>query len=144
MRSGHDIRWRHYPLEVIIETGCDDHCFGISGRNLLENAIMNFKSYSLKSALGALAIGAALLLGGSKMAYAQDHHQQHERRDLREHQQLEGYYYGNGRALREHQRRERYESERRQRFERRHYFDRRFDRGYGRGQGWGWRRRYGW
>jgi hypothetical protein len=40
--------------------------------------------------------------------------------------------------------------ERHQRFERRRYFDRRFDRGYGygrghgRGWGWGWRRRYGW
>jgi len=94
---------------------------------------MNFKGYSLKSALGALAIGAALLLGGSEMAYAQDHHQQHERRDLREHQQLERYYHGDSRALREHQRRERYELERHQRFERHRYFDRRFDRGYGRG-----------
>jgi len=111
---------------------------------------MNFKGYSLKSVLGALAIGAAILLGGSEMAYAQDHHQQHERRDLRDHQRRERYYYGDSRALREHQRRERYQLERHQRFERRRYFDRRFDRGYGygrgygRGWGWGWRRRYGW
>jgi hypothetical protein len=90
---------------------------------------MKFKSYSLKSALGALAIGAALLLGGSEMAYAQDHHQQHERRDLREHQRSERYYYGNSRALRERQRRERYELQRHQRFERR--FDGRFNRRYG-------------
>ena len=48
---------------------------------------MNFKGYSLKGALGALAIGAALLLSGSEMAYAQDYHQRHERQDLREHQQ---------------------------------------------------------
>jgi type II secretory pathway component PulJ len=104
---------------------------------------MNFKGYSLKSALGALAIGAAILLGGSEMAYAQDHHQRHERQDLREHQRREHYLYGDSRALREHQRRERYELERHQRFERRR-FDGRFNRGYGRGWGWGWRRRYGW
>jgi hypothetical protein len=107
---------------------------------------MNFKRYSLKGALGALAIGAGLLLGGSDMAYAQDHHQRHERQDLRKHQRRERYLYGNNRALREHQRRERYGLERHQRFERRR-FDRRFDRGYGygrgygRGYGWGWRRR---
>jgi hypothetical protein len=94
---------------------------------------MNFKGYSLKSALGALAIGAGLLLSGSEVALAQDHHQRHERQELRE-----------------HHRRERFELERHQRFERRRYFDRRFDRGYGygrghgRGWGWGWRRRYGW
>jgi hypothetical protein len=105
---------------------------------------MNFKGYSLKSALGALAIGAALLLGASEMAYAQDHHQQHERQDLRDHQRRESYYYGDSRALREHQRRERYGLERHQRFERRGYYDGRFDRGYGRGWGWGWRRRHGW
>ena len=101
---------------------------------------MKFKGYSLKGALGALAIGAALLLGGSEMAYAQDHHQWREREDLREHQLRERYLYGDNRALREHQRRERYDLERHQRFERRRYFDRRFDRGYD----WGWRRRYGW
>jgi type II secretory pathway component PulJ len=116
----------------------------------VEEESMNFKGYSLKSALGALAIGAALLLGGSEMAYAQDHHQRHERQDLREHQLREHYLYGDSRAVREHQRRERFELERHQRFERRRYFDRRFDRGYGygrgygRGWGWGWRRRYGW
>lgn len=103
---------------------------------------MNFKRYSLKGVLGALAIGAGLLLGGSEMAYAQDHHQRHERQDLREHQRRERYLYGNSRALREHQRRERYQLNRHQYFERRR-FDRRFDRGYGygRGWGWGWRRR---
>src|SRR6266508_4185812 len=113
----------------IIGPGCDDHCFSVSCRNLLEEESMNFKGYSLKSALGALAVGAALLLGGSEMAYAQDHHQRHERQDLRE-----------------HQRRERYELDRHQRFERRRYYDGRFNRGYGygRGWGWGWRRRYGW
>jgi hypothetical protein len=105
---------------------------------------MNFKGYSLKSALGALAIGGALLLGGSEMAYAQDHHQRHERQDLREHQSRERYYYGNSRALREHQRRERYQLERHQRFEDRRYYDGRFNRGYGRGWGWGSRRRHGW
>jgi hypothetical protein len=104
---------------------------------------MNFKRYSLKGALGALAIGAGLLLGGSDMAYAQDHHQRHERQDLRKHQRRERYLYGNNRALREHQRRERYELNRHQRFERRR-FDGRFNRGYGRGWGWGWRRRHGW
>ena len=105
---------------------------------------MNFKGYSLKSALGALAIGAALLLGAGKMAYAQDHHQWHERQDLRDHQRRERYYYGDSRALREHQRRERYELDRHQRFEDRRYYDGRFNRGYGRGWGWGWRRRQGW
>src|SRR5215510_9518516 len=113
-------------LRGIIGLGCDDHCFSVSGRNLLEEESMNFKSYSLKSALGALAIGAAILLGGSEMAFAQDHHQQHERQDLSEHQS-----------------RERYELNRHQRFERRR-FDGRFNRGYGRGWGWGWRRRHGW
>ena len=100
---------------------------------------MKFKRYSLKGALGALAIGAALLLGGSEMAYAQGHHQRYERQDLRNHQRRERYYYGNSRALREHQRRERYQLERHQRFERRrdHYRN-------GRGWGWGWRRRHGW
>jgi hypothetical protein len=116
---------------VIIESGCDDHCFSVFGRNLLEDESMNFKGYSLKSALGAVAIGAAILLGGSEVAFAQDHHQRHERQDLRDHQRRERYYYG---------------MERHQRFERRR-FDRRFDRGYGygrgygRGYGWGWRRR---
>ncbi len=43
---------------------------------------MKFKGYSLKRALGALTIGAALLLGAGEMAYAQGHHQKHERRDL--------------------------------------------------------------
>ncbi len=105
---------------------------------------MNFKGYSLKSALGAIAIGAALLLGGSEMAYAQDHHQWHERQDLRDHQRRERYYYDDSRALREHQRRERYQLERHQRFEDRRYYDGRFNRGYGRGWGWGSRRRYGW
>ena|SRR5215813_4289144 len=104
---------------------------------------MNFKGYSLKGVLGAIAVGAALLLGGSEMAYAQDYHQRHERQDLREHQRRERYLYGDSRALREHQRRERFELERHQRFERRR-FDGRFDRGYGRGWGWGSRRRYGW
>ena len=104
---------------------------------------MNFKRYSLKSALGALAIGAAILIGGSEMAYAQDHHQRHERQDLNDHQRRERYYYGNSRALREHQRRERYQLDRHQRFERRR-FDGRFNRGYGRGWGWVSRRRYGW
>jgi len=123
--------------------GCDDHCFSVSGRNLLEEKSMNFKGYSLKGVLGALAIGAAILLGGSEMAFAQDHHQQHERQDLREHQRRERYLYGNSRALHEHQRRERYELNRHQRFERRR-FDGRFNRGNGRGWGWGWRRRHGW
>src|SRR5262245_15589614 len=107
---------------------------------------MNFKGYSLKSALGALAIGAGLLLGGSEMAYAQDHHQRHERQDLREHQRRERYLYGDSRALRRHQQRERYELDRHQRFERRRDFDRDYHRGYGRGYGrgwgWGWRRRH--
>jgi hypothetical protein len=131
---------------VIIGLGCDDHCFSVSGRNLLEDESMNFKGYSLKSALGAIAIGAAILLGGSEVAFAQDYHQRHERQDLRDHQRRERYYYGDSRVLREHQRRERYGLERHQRFERRR-FDRRFDRGYGygrgygRGWGWGWRRR---
>jgi type II secretory pathway component PulJ len=105
---------------------------------------MKFKGYSLKSALGALAIGAAILLGGSEMAYAQDYHQRHEREELREHQLQERYHYGDSRALREHQRRERFELDSHQRFERRRYFDRRFDHGYGRGWGWGWRCRYAW
>jgi hypothetical protein len=104
---------------------------------------MKFKVYSLKGALGALTIGAALLLGGSEIAYAQGHHQRHERQELSEHQSRERYLYGNSRALREHQRRERYELNRHQRFERRR-FDGRFNRGNGRGWGWGWRRRYGW
>jgi hypothetical protein len=107
---------------------------------LLEEESMKFKGYSLKGALVALAIGVALLLGASEMAYAQDHHQWHERQDLRDHQRRERYYYGDSRALREHQERERYQLERHQRFERR--FDGRFNRGYG--NGWGWRRRYGW
>lgn len=98
---------------------------------------MNFKGYSLKSALGALTIGAALLLGGSEMAYAQDHHQRHERQDLRQHQRRERHYFGNSRALREHQRRERFQLQRHQRFERRRDF-------YGHGRGWGWRRHRGW
>jgi hypothetical protein len=110
---------------------------------LLEEESMNFKRYSLKSALGALAIGAAILLGGSEMAFAQDHHRQHERQDLREHQRRERYLNGDSRALREHQQRERFELERHQSFERRR-FDGRFNRGYGRGWGWGWRRRHGW
>ena len=64
----------------------------------------------------------------------------------RVHQRREHYYYSDSRALREHQRRERYELERHQRFERRRYFDGGFNRGYGygRGWGWGWRRRHGW
>ncbi|HZF39583.1 MAG TPA: hypothetical protein VE715_12215 [Blastocatellia bacterium] len=106
---------------------------------------MNFKGYSLKSALGALAIGAALLFGASEMAYAQDHHQQYERRDLREHQSRERYYYGDSRALREHQRREHYQLEGHQRFERRGYYNGGFNRGYyGNGWGWGHRRYRGW
>jgi len=109
---------------------------------LLEEESMNFKGYSLKSALGALTIGAAILLGGSEMAFAQDYHRQHERQDLREHQRRERYLNGDSRALREHQQRERFELERHQRFERRR-FDGRFNRGYGRGWGWGWRR-HGW
>src|SRR5262245_8039284 len=84
----------------IIGLGCDDHCFSVSGINLLEDESMNFKGYTLKGALGALAIGAALLLGGSEMAYAQDHHQRHERQDLREHQRAERYYYGDSGGLR--------------------------------------------
>jgi hypothetical protein len=99
---------------------------------------MNFKGYSLKGALGALAIGAALLLGGNKMAYAQDHHQWRERQELREHQRRERYLYGDSRALREHQWRERNRLEHHQYNERRYY-----DRGYY-GRDWGWRRRYGW
>src|SRR5262245_27937576 len=132
---------------IIIGPGCDDHCGSVLGGNLLEEASMNFKGYSLKSALGALAIGATLLLGGSEMAYAQDHHQWHERQDLRDDQRRERYYDGDSRALREDQRRERYELDRHQRFEDRRYCDGRFDRGYGygggygRGWGWGWRRR---
>ena len=136
MRRSQNIRWRRYLLGGVIVAGCDAHCFRVSGRNLLEEESMKFKGYSLKGVLGALAIGAALLLGGSEMACAQDHHQWHERQDLREHQRRERYLYGNGRALREHQRRERFELERHQRFERRRYFDGGFNRGYG--LGWGW------
>ena len=83
---------------------------------------MNTKVYSLKNMLGALVIGAGLLLGTSGIAYAQDHHQRHERRALREHQLRELYYYGDSRALREHQRRERRRLEHHQRAERRIYY----------------------
>jgi hypothetical protein len=96
---------------------------------------MTFKGYSLKGVLGALAIGAAIMLGGNEKAYAQDHHQRYERQDLRQHQRLERYNYGNSRALRGHQRREHYQLERHQRFERRRDYY-----GYGRG----WRRHRGW
>ena len=87
---------------------------------------MKFKGYTLKSALGAFVIAAALLLGGSEMAYAQDHH--HERREFREHQRFERSYPGIGSVMREQQRRERCEVERHQRFDRR--FDGRYNRGY--------------
>ena len=110
---------------------------------------MNFKGYSLKSALGALAIGATLLLGGSEMAYAQDHHQWHERQDLRDHQRRERYYYGDSPELREHQWRERRQLGHHQYHERYGYYNDgyyngRYNRGYGRGWGWGSRRRYDW
>src|SRR5262245_63945785 len=114
MRRSQNIRWRRYLLGGVIVAGCDAHCFRVSGRNLLEEESMNFKGYSLKGVLGALAIGAALLLGGSEMAYAQDYHQRHERQDRREHQQRERYLYGDSRALRARQRRERYQLERHQ------------------------------
>src|SRR5262245_34499231 len=50
----------------------------------------------------------------------------------------EHYYYVDSRALREHQRRERYELGRHQRFEPRRYFDGGFNRGYEYDRGWGW------
>lgn len=94
---------------------------------------MKFKGYSLKHALGALAFGAALLLGTSDMAYAQGHHQ----RDLREHQRQERYYYDDSHALRDRQRRER-----RGYYNDRYYYNSPYNRGYygngwGLGNGWG-------
>ena len=110
---------------------------------------MNFKGYSLKGALGALAFGTALLLGTGEWAYAQDHHQRHEWRDLREHQRAERYYYGDSYALREHQRREQRELEHHQYHERHGYYNDgyynngRYNRGYyDNGWGWGWNRPY--
>lgn len=73
---------------------------------------MKFKGYSLKGALGVIALGAALLFGASNTANAQGY------RDLRDHQRMERYYYGDSPALREHQRRER-----RRFFEDRYYND---------------------
>jgi len=105
---------------------------------------MNLKGFSLKSALGALAIGAALLLGAGQMAYAQDHHQWHERQDLRDHQRRERYYYGDSWALREHQWRERHWLENHQRNERRYYDRGYYGDGYGFGRGRGYNRRYNW
>jgi len=115
---------------------------------------MKFKDYSLKRALGALAIGAALLLGASEMTYAQGWRQ----RDLREHQRQERYYYGDSHALRDHQRRER-----RGYYNDRYYYNSPYNRGYynygpysrgyygngfgfgfGFGRGWGHRHRHGW
>jgi len=108
---------------------------------------MKFKGYSLKRALGALAIGAALLFGASEMAYAQGRHQ-------RDHQRQERYYYGDSHALREHQRRER-----RGYYNDRYYYNGPYNRGYynygpynrcyygngwGLGLGWGHHRRHGW
>jgi hypothetical protein len=84
---------------------------------------MKLKVYQLKRTLGALAFGAALLLGMSVMASAQGHHQRHEWRDLRDHQRRERYYYGDSRALREHQRRERLRLRLHQRAERRGYYN---------------------
>lgn len=82
---------------------------------------MNLKSLQLKRILGALAFGVVLLVGAGGMANAQDHHQRHERQDLREHQRRERYYYGDNHALREHQRREWRRLEHHQRHERRDY-----------------------
>jgi hypothetical protein len=109
---------------------------------------MKFKGYSLKLALGALALGVAFLLGGSETAYAQG-------RGLRQHQRLERYYYGNSRTLRDHQRRERFGYYNNRRFygpyNRGYYNYGRFNRGYygnrfgfGFGRGWGHQRYRGW
>ncbi len=110
---------------------------------------MKLKGYSLKSVLGALAIGAALLLGGSEMAYAQG-------RNLRQHQRLERYYYGNSHALRDHQRRERFGYYNRGYYGpynrgyynygpfNRGYYGRGFGFGFGFGRGWGHHRYHGW
>lgn|GEM_PF-2804141 len=84
---------------------------------------MNIKLNHLKRLSGAIVFGAALLIGMNGMTYAQDHHQRHEQRELREHQRRERYYYGNSRELREHQRRERYRLENHERNERRGYYN---------------------
>jgi len=110
---------------------------------------MKFKPYSLKLALGALALGAALLLGGSETAYAQGY-------NLRQHQRLERYYYDDSRALRDHQRRERFDYYNRGYYgpyNRGYYNYRPFNRGYygngfgfglGFGRGRGHHYRHGW
>lgn len=83
---------------------------------------MKFNVDSLKSILSSLVIGAALLFGTSGLAYAQDYHQRHEWRALRQHQRAERYYYGNSRALRDHQWQERQRLRYHQRAESRAYY----------------------
>ncbi len=84
--------------------------------------------------LGAAFVGFAGIAGGP-VAKAQgyyynnyqDHHQRRERKALRQHQRAERYWDGNSHALRHHQKHERADLRRHQRLERIGYYD-----GYGR------------
>lgn len=68
---------------------------------------MNFKSKMLKRGAFGLVFGAAMLVGAGATANAQGHSQNHERRDLKDHQRQERRYNGNDHQTRDHQRLER-------------------------------------
>jgi hypothetical protein len=81
---------------------------------------MNFThSNWLKRAATMFALATASLLVLTATSFAQRHSQGHERRDLKDHQRQERYYYGNDHATRDHQRAERDQLKHEQRDERR-------------------------
>ncbi len=99
----------------------------------------SMNSHLLRKA--SLWIAPVALLGGTTMNaqsyryyddnYAIRHHQHDEKRALKDHQREERYYYGDSWALRRHQNEERHQLKHHQRDERR-YDDRYYDNGYGR------------
>lgn len=72
----------------------------------------------LKRTAAMFFLVAASLLAMSATSFAQGHSQRHERRDLKDHQRQERYYYGNDHATRDHQRAERDQLKHEQRAER--------------------------
>ena len=87
---------------------------------------------SVKRALVFGVFGMAMLFGASIAVnaqrdyhehYYQKGHQKEEKRALKRHQRRERFLYGNSRALRRHQKLERNRLKRHQRFERRYGYD---------------------
>jgi hypothetical protein len=116
--------------------------FSIKG-NLLRKAVLWTAPLGLLSGTALHAQWAPQYGYYDNYDHAMRHHQRDEKRDLKQHQREERWYYGDSWALRQHQREERHELKHHQQHER-GYDD--FNRSYGRNGyyegGWYEGRRY--